>query len=319
MAEDMECSTVQGLAIGHATTIAWQGKSPMMRTIWLVAALVLMATTATAAGPAAVRKQIENTMLVTGYVLIEPDGTVSGWEIDHRDKLPLVVAELVEKSAPAWEFEPVVIDELQRKAKARMSLRIVARKLEGQDMYRIGIVGGHFGDDAIPPEERSERDDSLRSIELKPPTYPMAALEMGARGTVYVVVRIGRDGVVTDSYAEQVNLKVLGSEGEMQRMRNLLSRSAVRAAQAWKFQTPSSADEDQQYWYARVPVEYAFYGQDRPGYGEWEAYVPGPRMDAPWQSLEDLDGFEAAPDALVAGQVYEIGRGRKLLTPLDGG
>lgn len=291
----------------------------MFRTTCVAILLSLLAGTAMAASPAAVRKHAEASMLVTGHVLIEPDGNVSGWEIDEREKLPVGVIGLIENSASAWRFEPVVIDGVQRKARARMSLRVTAKQLEQRDMYRISIVSGHFGDDAMRPEELQQRDDTLRALELKPPTYPMAALELGARGIVYVVVRVGRDGKVSDAYAEQVNLKVISHEGEMQRMRTLLSRSALRATREWTFRLPASIDADQQYWYARVPVEYAFHGETMPGYGEWEAYVPGPRQESPWKSLENLDGLDIPPDALVAGEVYEVGKGRKLLTPLDGG
>lgn len=291
----------------------------MCRKAWLAIVFSLAVTAAFAAGPGGVRKQVESSMLVTGHVLIEPDGGVSGWEIDRREKLPAPVVELIENSAPAWRFEPVVIDGRQRKAKARMSLRVTAKKAEGKDMYRISIVGGYFGDEAITPEEREERRDSLTAIDLKPPTYPMSALERGVRGTVYVVVRVGRDGKVSDAYAEQVNLKIVGSDGEMRQMRDMLSRSALQATKRWSFQTPAEGDRvDDDFWYARIPIEYAFYGQKAPGYGEWETYVPGPRQEAPWRSLEDLDGFDIAPDALVAGEIYQIGKGRKLLTPLQG-
>ena len=46
--------------------------------IWIGLALALLATAALAAGPGAVRKQAEASMLVTGQVRIEPDGSVSG-------------------------------------------------------------------------------------------------------------------------------------------------------------------------------------------------------------------------------------------------
>lgn len=284
---------------------------------WLLA---LFATSAFAQSPSEVRKQVEASMLVTGHVLIEPDGSVSGWEIDQREKLPPAVAELVENSAPAWRFEPVVVDGVQRKAKARMSLRVMVSQLEERDAYRLSIVGGYFGGDAITPAERQEQKDSLSALELKPPVYPMQALRMGARGTAYVVVKVGRGGKVADAYVEQVNLKVVGSEYEMRRMRNILSSSALQATKKWSFRAPLEGEQaDDDFWYARVPVEYAFHGDEAPGYGEWESYVPGPRQDAPWKSLEDLDGFDGSPDVLVAGEVYEIGKGRKLLTPLDGG
>lgn len=291
----------------------------MGRRNWTGLLLALFATSAFAQGPGAVRKQVEASMLVTGHVLIEPDGSVSGWEIDQRDKLPPAVVGLIEKAADVWRFEPVVVDGRQRKAKARMSLRMVAKKLE-DDEYRVSIVSGHFGDEAITPEERQQREDSIRSLELKPPSYPVFALEVGARGTVYVVLRIARDGSVADAHAEQVNLRFVGSEQQMKQMRNVLSKSALRAAKDWRFRPPVSGDDvDDEFWYVRVPVDYQFTGQRTPGYGEWDAYVPGPRQVAPWSGLENLDGFDIPPDALIAGEVYQVGKGRKLLTPLGEG
>jgi hypothetical protein len=190
---------------------------------------------------------------------------------------------------------------------------------EQPGMFRVSIAGGYFGDDAMAPEERVAREGSIRAIEFGPPSYPTAALEMGARGTVYVVLRIDRSGRVADAYAEQVNLKTVGSEMQMRQMRNALSASAVRAAKKWTFRLPEAGGPDRDNFHIRIPVEYAFQGQKTPGYGEWDAYVPGPRQEAPWKSLEGLEGSDISPDALIAGEIYEVGKGRKLLTPLEGG
>jgi hypothetical protein len=87
----------------------------------LLLMLLLVAGPSFAQGPAAARKLIEHSMVVTGHVLIEPDGTVSGWELDQADKLPPAVTGLIERSVPIWRFEPVVVDGQARKAKGRMS------------------------------------------------------------------------------------------------------------------------------------------------------------------------------------------------------
>lgn len=260
-------------------------------------------------------------MLVTGHVLIEPDGGVSGWEIDQREKLPAAVIELVERSASAWRFEPVMVDGKARNARARMSLRVVARRVEGDnDNYRITIRGGHFGEEAMTAEERKTLAlaDRVQGIEMKPPTYPRSAWQAGVHGTVYLVLKINREGAVDDVVSEQVNLKVIGSEQQMKSMRGALERSAMSAARTWKFRIPTAGEQAEgPYWSVRVPVDYKFEDDNAPGYGQWEAYVPGPRQEKmPWH-MEDLEGFDIPPDALIAGQVYQVGDGLKLLTALS--
>jgi hypothetical protein len=52
------------------------------------------------------------------------------------------------------------------------------------------------------------------------------------------------------------------------------------------------------------------------GYGEWEAYIPGPRSIIPW--LQNTPLADTRPDAQTSGD-FNDGRGRRLLTPLEGG
>lgn len=292
-----------------------------MRFLLVLLALLAGATTALAAGPSAVRKQVEASMLVTGRVTIEQDGGVSAWEIDQREKLPDVVAGLVDRSIPGWKFEPVLLDGKPTRGHARMSLRLVADQLE-DGRYRVSIRNGYFGRDALSLEERQERgldEEQLTRVRLQPPVYPAQALEWGVQGTVYLIVRVGRQGTVEDVAVEQVNLRVLGSEKEMQRMRDVIVKPALAAARKWTFRVPVKGEwADEETWSARVPVDYRFNGSKTVAYGEWEAYVPGPRMPVPWH-MESLEGFDIAPDTLVAGQVHQAGLGLKLLTPLEGG
>lgn len=292
----------------------------MVNRIWIGFTLALLAaTTAFAAGPAEVREQVEASMLVTGTLVIEPDGRVSTWDLDRREKILEPVVELIGKAAGSWVFEPVVVDGEAVRAKARMSLRVVATPHD-DDNFQLTIRSGHFGDDAMSAQERRKAaaTDRARSLRMSPPAYPAAALSAGVRGTVYLVVRINRDGRVEDVFAEQVNLRTIGSEREMERMRQMLARPALAAARRWTFSIPTTGeDADNDYWSLRIPVQYLLYDEKEPGYGEWQAYIPGPRHKAPWSKRELRP--DESPDAMVAGRVYQEGREMKLLTPLGEG
>jgi len=291
----------------------------MTARFWMGLLLALIGASAFAKKPAEIPEQAELSMLVTGMVLVEPDGSVSGWEIDQREKLPGFVVNLVENSAPVWRFEPVLLDGRPRKAKALMSLRVVANRLDDGN-YRVAIQSGYFGKDAISdPKERWRQtpSDEIRSLKQTPPGYPMDALERGVQGTVYLVVRVNRQGAVDDVAVEQVDLRVIGTERQMNAMRNTLAKPALVAARKWRFEVPTTGESaNDEYWSVRVPVDYLFAGEKQK-YGEWQAYIPGPRQKVPWVE-EDPDSGES-PDAMVAGGVYEVGKGLKLLTPLQRG
>ena len=199
--------------------------------IWIGLALALLATAALAAGPGAVRKQAEASMLVTGQVRIEPDGSVSGWELDRRDTLPEVVTELIDRAVPAWRFEPVLVDGKPAKVEAAMSLRLVANRLDDGD-YQVSVRSSYFGDDAKGSEgmvKEGRADETVHAIQMRPPSYPPQAAKAGIRGTVYLVLRIDREGTVDDVFVEQVNLRNIGSERQMDLMRAVLAKPTADA------------------------------------------------------------------------------------------
>lgn len=205
---------------------------------WLAFACLLGIACTAGAGIKEVRQQVEASMLVTGAIIIEPEGAVEKLDIDQRDKLPEAVIGLVEKAAAGWKFEPILMDGVARRGKARMSLRVVANKLPNGD-FQVALRGSHFGDEAISPEERQQRNDSVRSIKLQPPAYPGGAARLGAQGTVYLVVKVGRDGTVADVITEQVNLGFVGDERLMQQARDAFSEASLVAARKWTFQPPT--------------------------------------------------------------------------------
>lgn len=282
----------------------------------LLGVALAMAGTAVAAngGRASVRKQIESSLLVEGQIDIEPDGSVSAVTVDREDKLPKGVVSLLRTSALQWKFEPPVVDGKPVRARSPMSARIVAKKVEA-DKYRIEIRSASF--DKYDPNDPT----GLRLVKRTTPSYPEVAYRSGVAGMVYLLLKIDRDGSVADLVAEQVNLRVVGSENEMRRMRDVLSRSALQAAREWKFGVPSQGESaDQPFWVVRVPVNYSLQRDDfsKDESTRWLSYVPGPRQQVRWgEQDEDRAGF--SPDALADGGVYLAGgRSPRLLTPLQG-
>lgn len=275
---------------------------------WIGIAFAAFAGVALASGPAGVRKQTEASMLVTGTIDIERDGHVGKYEVDQAAKLPPAATGLIAKAVPAWKFQPIVVDGKAVRARTRMSVRIVAKSVD-EGRYEVRVASASFGEDGNPGEFVSSKD-------LKPPRYPEVAALSGVRGTVYVVVRIGRDGRVEDAIAEQVNLKVVDSETGMTRWRNSLAKSAVLGARKWTFSPPTQGEEaGKPFWLARVPVDFLLHDEKPVQYGQWEAYIPGPRQSTPWPGAMDAS---LGADAVAAGGMHPIGSGPKLLTSLDG-
>ncbi|MCW0401105.1 hypothetical protein NB688_002133 [Xanthomonas sacchari] len=294
-------------------------RSPRSWWRWSAVLSLLLAFTAVAAdgvGPGAVRKQIESSMLVSGTIDIEPSGTVSALALDRQERLPKGVVDFVRSTVMQWKFEPGLRDGKPVPARAPMTLRLVAKRLQGDD-YQIEIRSADFT--RYDPSDHSV----VTAIQMKPPAYPQAAYSVGAAGSAYLVLKVGRDGRVADAVVEQVNLRVVASEQQMQQLREVLGKSALGAARKWTFRPPSEGKHvDAPYWNVRVPVDYALLDQPRQGapsaYGRWMSYVPGPRQRAPWSADEDAAGF--SPDLLPAGGVYMAGNGGpRLLTPLQGG
>jgi len=188
-----------------------------------------------------------------------------------------------------------------------MSVRMVARPT-GEDGFALSISGVEFG------EYDDQSTEYLTRDRMDPPKYPMAAVRMGGKGTVYLVLRVNRDGRVADLFVEQVNLTAIGTEPEMVQIREHLAKAATGAAWKWTFHPPTTGETvDDEHWSVRVPVAFELDRPETPRYGKWQAYLPGPRQTASWAQ----DG--ASPDAIAAGGLRPVGGGVKLLTPLQDG
>ncbi len=286
-----------------------------MKSFWLVAAAIALAPlVATAGSPAEVRKQIESSMLVTGEVAVTADGRVDTITLDQPEKLPPGIVDFVQAQVRDWTFEPVLRDGRAVPARSRMSVRVVGRKID-DDRATIAIRNAAF------PGPAPAEGESVSSKSMRPPSYPPAAASGGATGTTYLVLKIGRDGKVIDAVVEQVNLTVVARENDMVKLRQMFANASLAAARRWTFSPPTIGEmAGEEYWSARVPVEYLLDGQ-KPGtaYGRWQSYVPGPRNSIPWKEDSDSAGF--SPDALAGGGVYLAGGKNqlRLLTALSEG
>ncbi|MEO8998657.1 MAG: energy transducer TonB [Rhodanobacter sp.] len=279
---------------------------------WLIGLLIiLMSGAALAAGSAAVRKRVQASMLVTGAIVVASDGSVSSYVIDKPEQLPPMVTGLIAESIPRWKFAPTLLDGRPVAAKAKMSVRFVAKPLD-DDKYSIGIGGTQFGQD-MPGEVITYKDRVA-------PTYPLQAVRFRISGTVYLLLRVGRQGEVQEAMAEQVNLVVVDNDEEMERWRKVLANSALAAARKWTFNLPTSGEHmNDEYWVARVPVVYGLIsGQVRSDdYGKWQPYVPGPEQPVPW--IDDPQLLSGTVDALPDEGLHPLEKnGLRLITPPSG-
>lgn len=268
-------------------------------------------------------KAAESAMQLHGSIVIARDGSVAEYAIDKAEVLSAPVAAVLDKTIRQWRFQPVQVDGQVVQAKAPMSLRLVAKPIEeGKVALRVGSVHFHGQSRAKdqPPAQTGERV-ALASNKRVNPDYPSGLMRAGAGGTVYSVLRVGRDGKVLDTHIEQVNLDFVADARSMAVARDAMAKSVRQATKHWTFLTPNAGnDKDAPYWSVRVPVSYC--AADRPcaggTYGRWLPYVPGPRELPPAWASEALK-TAGAPDALPGGGIHPLdGDAPRLLTPLGG-
>ena len=280
---------------------------------WLAGLLLgcSMAAVAGSSGHRTTMQDAEASMLLTGTINVDPEGAVTGFTIDQRDKVPAGVVQLVDGTVPQWRFEPVTRDGQAVPATTTMSMLVVATRPDPKH-YRVTVKGATFGDG------KGEGGGEVTHDSMRPPLYPAVALREMVSGEVYLVVRINHLGKVADVAAEQINLRALGSDTALNSWRKVFAESAISAAKRWTFHVPAAtATDEDKFFNVRVPVNYVFPG-DEPRYGQWSTYIPGPRQSIPWLHLHDMDDW-SPPDTLVAGGVYQPGKGLHLLTPLTEG
>lgn len=259
-----------------------------------------------AQGVGAIRKQIEVSLAITGEITVNAQGEVIEHRLDKVDELPQGVVAFLQQQIPAWEFKPLQVDGVPVNARNKMRVLLVAKKQEGGG-YEMRMQAASF-----QPFSNEEGSSSANG-KMMPPRYPTAMARAGASGSVYLVLKVGRDGRVEEAFAEQVNLRILATAPAMERMRQTFAASALQAARDWSFTPPKHVESSAAgYWTMRVPVDYTMGGME-PRYGQWVAYVPGPRTTADWVDAELTRG---SPEALANGMVGVLDKqALRLLTP----
>lgn len=279
----------------------------------IVAAWLLFGTTGQAAGgnTATARKLLESSLQVSGSIIIAPDGSVQSHTLEPGTPLGEPLTRFLDGTIAQWRFAPVVVDGKPVTAKVPMHLRLLA-KPAGDGKATISIASTYFGSDAaLAPT------DQPRSQQMTPPRFPQDALSMGGKGTVYLIVQVGRDGTVANVDAEQVNLRVLGNTRQLEQLRKSFTAAAVRAAKGWTFAIPTTGEGARESaWLVRVPVDFVLVGPgEKPAKrAGWDTYIPGPRnMSMPW--AQDKLRTASSPDALPENGVFPLRQGATLLSP----
>jgi len=282
-----------------------------MRKAWGGALLGLAMAMAAASMQAVAIKQapIEASMQVTGTLSIDAAGAVSGFTLDEREKLPAQVTALLERTLPALRFERTPNGDGSRPVQAKMTLQVLATQADAEHMT-ISLHHARFVEAEPPVTERI-------SVEHRVPLhYPYEALKVEMTATVYVAVRIDRNGRVIDAQARQVNLGRPDTETRMRQLRAVFAKPTLEAVRHFTFNVPKIGPHANDADFSGVlPVQYVINGVV-PRYGQWTVYVPGPKAEIAWLDREDAaDDSEAVRD----GEFAQSGTGLKLLTPIGGG
>lgn len=260
-----------------------------------------------------VREQAEASMVLTGEIDIGTDGRVEAFRLDKRAQVDETIVTFVESAVKTWRFAPVLVNGQAVRARTPATIRLGAKNNpDGTGL--ITLLAANF-------EKYDETStDNVTKVKMSPPVYPEDVFNARGRGDVLLLVQVGRDGKVQDVATEQVNLRVIANEATMRKMRDKLARVSMGAARKWTFKAPSTGDEkDEASWTVRVSVRFSF-SDEVERYGRWDAYIPGPRQQAPWRRDKALSA-DANTDLLPAGGVFmadAASKGPKLLTPLGG-
>lgn len=275
---------------------------------WMTGLLVLLlacAGDAMAQARADLEQATRASMLLSGLVELDSDGRVSAYTIDQADGLDPVILAHLARHLPHWQVEPVVRDGMPVATSARFTLRLVARRHEG-DQFDFGISGVDIRED--PPGRKG-----VKAVDMTPPRYPKDMVLRGGSGVVYLVARLRSDGKVADVHAEQVNLTVLAGGADADRIRRGLAKAALKAARDWRFQFPEGDPPAGGMHTLRIPVEFML-GEAAPSHmGRWILYLPGARTPAPWSQDEDGGGDAMNP----RGGAMLVDGGLRLVTPLE--
>ena len=159
-----------------------------------LAATLLPAYEFAHAGIVDVKRSVEASMVVTGTIEVNPDGSVHGYSLDAKDKIPPEIVQLVDQTVTPWKFKPVLVDGKPVLAKAVMALRIVAEQAQPKQ-FEISVHETSFGNAAATALHSCQPGACLvYADDNDKPTFPEDMVRAGASSRVYVTVKIDREG-----------------------------------------------------------------------------------------------------------------------------
>jgi len=261
-----------------------------------------------------------DSLMVRGTISVSPAGHVTGYTMYKPEKLPAGVVNLLNRAIPDWRFHPVSYDGKPAAAKADMSIRLLARPLDNK-RYSLSIASTSF----TLTNNHSSAELHYAKDHRKPPKYPVEARRNHVSGTVYLLVRINRQGNVANVATREVDLRVWGTPAQLRQWRGLLSRASLEAARHWHFRIPADvANSNKSYWYGSVPVDFQLVPSNSlaylrkmqlESYGKWQAFIPGPMHYIPWADKHEMANVNTAQPS---GSLHILGQGLRRIDPHHG-
>jgi TonB family protein len=228
------------------------------------------------------------TMRLDGELSVDPQGRVHDYKI--RTETTPSVRQLLDRAIPTWRFAPVLVDGKPVIARSPMRVVLAAQPADGH--YKIRIDNVLFmpnSDEEYEADKKFRKATDgydIRSVSMRPPSYPSQLLHAGVGGLVLLNVRVSAEGKVEQAFAVQSSLlDVKGRAAHLEPARAVLERSAIAAARHWRFRIdapdPQALSPSERT--LRIPVEYMM---DHPGKrdltGAWRHEFRGPNVTAPW-------------------------------------
>jgi hypothetical protein len=141
----------------------------------------------------------EASMIVTGTITVNPDGSVRDYTLHDQASIPPAVVQIVSRTIGTWRFEPVTKDNKAIVVQAGMAVRVVV-SVADKEHATMRVASESFGCSAYQAKsllpDTCPPDTTVAFRRRQPPEYPIAAMRQNLGGEVYLAVEVGKDGRV---------------------------------------------------------------------------------------------------------------------------
>jgi hypothetical protein len=206
--------------------------------------------------PVFAKAPYDRVAFTSGELALDAEGRVVSVKLDHKD----LGAELMsgfERQIREWRFEPVLEDGKAVSTRASVQLDMRVRKTSTDAPATLTIRNVYFGE--LPTGDGaglSEAEAKASGVHLPRPPYPWAPMKEGVGGQVWLLVRVGADGGVTEAaiHAAELRTVTLTPRRQKHHMR-AFALAAQNAAKDWKLHGYENL-------IVMVPVKFALPGED---------------------------------------------------------